>query len=157
MEFIIRINGQEKIVKKLEDVNRFLKDRLVMNMEIAMREVKQRARELVPVDTGDLSKSIRNVVRVTDKSITGIVGASQPYAAAVEFGTRPHWIPLKDPQKSAAFRKWCQKRGLNPYLVARAIAKKGTKPHPYLIPAFEQLKSRIINSFKLLIREIMIK
>jgi len=147
----IKIKGDKEIVMKMENLSSGLKNMLVGNMWTATKQIQQKARRLVPVDTGDLRESIENVVRTTDKDITGIVGASQPYAAHVEFGTRPHWIPLKDPQKSAAFRKWCKKRGLNPYAVARAIAKKGTKPHPYLIPAFEQLKQRVINSFKLLI------
>ena len=147
----IKIKGDKEIIMKMENLSSGLKNMLVGNMWTFTKQIQQKARRLVPVDTGDLRESIENIVRTTDKDITGIVGASQPYAAHVEFGTRPHWIPLKDEEKSAAFRKWCKKRGLNPYLVARAIAKKGTKPHPYLIPAFEQLKQRVINSFKLLI------
>lgn len=141
----ININGKKELIEKIGKVNDAIKDKIVMNMRISTMMIKQRARELVPVDTGALRRSIRDVTRATDKSVTGIVGTTMPYGAGVEFGTKPHWPP------PGALDKWARKRGLNPYLVARAIAKKGTKPHPYMIPAFRELKDKIIQSFKRII------
>lgn len=47
------------------------------------------------------------------------------YADYVEFGTRPHMPPV------SAITPWARQKGLNPWAVARGIAKHGTRPHPY--------------------------
>ena len=54
------------------------------------------------------------------------VRPESPYAAAVHEGSRPHWAPI------AALRPWAEAKGINPYAVQRSIARKGTKPHPWL-------------------------
>lgn len=60
-----------------------------------------------------------------------------PYAQWVEYGTEPHWIP------PGVLDDWVRiKLGVKPkevhkvaYLIARKIATKGTKEHPYMRPS----------------------
>lgn len=47
------------------------------------------------------------------------------YADYVETGTKPHMPPV------SAITPWARIKGLNPWAVARGIAKHGTKAHPY--------------------------
>lgn len=49
-------------------------------------EVEERAKQVVPVDTGTLRRSIHSVFEAG--GLRGIVGPSVDYGAPVEFGTR---------------------------------------------------------------------
>lgn len=93
------------------------------------------------------------------------------YAAAVEFGRKPgKWPPFQ------AILDWVHKRGLAgvyaatsrrrigstermmsedrplAFLIQRSIGKKGTRPHPFLFPAFEKERPRLIERLKTLAR-----
>jgi hypothetical protein len=93
--------------------------------------VQREARGVVSVDTGELRKSISVDLFETNRTQGVEIGPLQPYGEAVERGRPPHVVSPK------ALEGWARRRGLNPYAVARSIAKKGTKAHPYLIPSFE--------------------
>lgn len=93
--------------------------------------VQHAARGIVSVDTGELRKSISVDLFETNRTQGVEIGPTQPYGAGVEYGRPPHVVSPK------ALEGWARRRGLNPYAVARSIAKKGTKAHPYLIPSFE--------------------
>ena len=65
----------------------------------------------------------------------GIVSVGKKYGIFVEKGTRPHWPPI------APIEKWARiklgRPGLG-FVVARKIARSGTKAHPYFMPAVEK-------------------
>jgi hypothetical protein len=56
----------------------------------------------------------------------GKLKSKQEYSGSVEYGTRPHAV------SGASLKDWAQRRGLNPYAVAKSIAKKGTRANPFL-------------------------
>lgn len=74
-----------------------------------------------PVDTGRLRAGTTTEIRHQGGDIVGVVGNNASYALFVEEGTRPHFPP------PAALAGWAKRVGANPFAVARAIAKKGTK------------------------------
>lgn len=53
------------------------------------------------------------------------------YGNAVNFGSRPHFPPVQ------ALNLWAKRKGLNPYVVARSIARKGTKANPFFTDAVQ--------------------
>lgn len=63
--------------------------------------VQDRAKQLVPVDTGALRESIDTYVSADAQLITGIISPGRDYAGFVEFGTRfmkaqPYMRPAMD-------------------------------------------------------------
>ena len=72
------------------------------------------------------------------QQVIGVVGSNVLYAPYVETGTKPHWPPI------SAVETWARRHGMNPYLVARAISRKGTKPIRYLESAFAANENKII-------------
>ena len=139
----IEIKGLDKLKEKMKSLSDFpVRQQMERTMYRATEMVKNRARELVPVDTGSLRRSIRDIVQVGTREVVGRVGPTEPYGAPVEFGTRPHFPPVQ------ALERWANKRGINPWALAIAISRRGTRPQPFLIPAFEQLKNRILEEFK---------
>lgn len=90
------------------------------------------------VDHGRLRASITPNVITRGREITGVVGSNVTYSAYVELGTRPHWPPL------AALETWARRHGTTAYLVARAIARRGTYGKHYLQRAFEANLDEIV-------------
>lgn len=142
-QFIIKVKGLKELQAKFENLEgEKFKNQMKRTMLVATGKIKTRARELVPVDRGVLRRSIRDDVRYKIRELKGIIEAKEQYASSVEHGTRPHFPPV------SALSSWARKRGINPYALAVAISRRGTKPQPFMIPAFEELKEKIIGFFK---------
>ncbi len=92
------------------------------------------AREEAPVDTGRLANSINAEVDRASIPGWGQFGPNVDYARAVHDGSRPHWPPI------APLIRWGQRHGVNPYALQRAIARRGTKPNPFLDRAWKRLQ-----------------
>jgi HK97 gp10 family phage protein len=139
----IEIKGLDKLKEKMKDLSDVtVRQQMERTMYRSTEMIKNRARDLVRVDTGALRRSIRDIVQVGEREIKGIVGPTEPYGAPVEFGARPHFPPV------GALERWARKRGINPWALAVSISRKGTESHPFLIPAFEQFKNKIIEEFR---------
>jgi HK97 gp10 family phage protein len=87
----------------------------------------------VPVDSGALRASLG--IRQDGNKI--IVGPDTPYAAYVEFGTRPHEIRPKQAGGVLRF----QMGGQTVY--AQVVNHPGTKAQPFVRPAFEAWVDRV--------------
>lgn len=114
--------------------------------------VERDAKRNAPVDTGRLRASITSQVHtagVMGRDVRGVVGSNVIYAAAVELGSKPHFPPIR------AIETWARRKGLNPYAVAKAMAKKGTKPKRYLQRAFESNQARIVRLIGAAVRGIV--
>lgn len=132
------VRGALETQRKLEQVARDLHGApMVQAFRSATTLVHTEAKVLSPVDSGRLRASITMVVEAVGKKVRGVVGSNVVYAAAMETGTRPHWPPLR------ALERWARRHGTTAYVVARAIARRGTKPRRYLQGAFEKHKRRI--------------
>ena len=103
---------------------------LVLRRAMDIRtNAQDKLRDLKAINTGHLRDSI--LVEMTDNKLAAEIGPTVDYGAYVEFGTQPHFPPL------AALKDWARKHGIPAFLVARAIARRGTFARPYLAPAFD--------------------
>lgn len=147
MAFVtIRITGEKALRAKLTDaradgpVNRFL-DRGAFY-------IQGKARGYARVDRGRLRNSIGTE---TTSNRERSVGSNVDYAPHVEFGTSPHFPPPD------ALEGWARRHGFGEgggFLVARAIARKGTKEQPYLRPAAEDGEGFVQSQIPVLAAEI---
>lgn len=142
----IRIEGAERIKAKAgpqlfaKAVRNFLgKSALV---------IERRAKELTPVDTGRLRASFSHSLDAAQVPLWARVGSSVKYAPFVENDTRPHFPPL------SAIEGWAHRHGMIPFLVARAISKRGTKGKHMLKRAFEESQQKIKSLLNQMGREI---
>ena len=125
----------------------------------AAYEVQRIAAEKAPHNLGRLGGSIQvqkqsklvgysRRLRGQAARVTYIVGTALKYAAAVEFGSVPHWAPI-GPLKQWAKRKLGDESAA--YAVQKTIAKRGTKPKPFLRPAY----MKVIPGYKKKIKRIL--
>ena len=101
-----------------------------MAVEEACQLVEDRAKELVPVDTGALQESITTEIVETAKTVVGRVAPHEPYAAYVEYGTGQRG------QASAG-------AGEGPY----NPNWPGMAAQPYMRPALDEAKPQITDIF----------
>lgn len=113
--------------------------------------VQGSAREAAPVFQGVL----RNSIAIEAFPRQREVGSNQPHAETVEKGRTPG----KPMPPRGALLRWIAFKGLQPaagqtleqleYLIRRKIGRSGTAPQPYLFPALEQHRGRIVKEFEL--------
>lgn len=102
------------------------------------------AKKAAPRDQGFLRDNF-----VTEFSLLlGVLNNTAPYAVYVHEGTRPHWPPMD------AITPWANRHGIPPFLVARSIAKKGTKAQPFFQDSIEESQSDIDRFFREALDEI---
>ena len=144
MEIKVSLSGDKAIAQALGDpalVAGPLKTLLASGAAI----VQRKAMEVVPIDTGYLSRRItQELVPLRARVYTNVF-----YAPFVEYGTRPHFPP------PGALATWGRKHGGIPaFALARAIAKRGTKAHPYMRPGAAELERRLPELLANLARDI---
>jgi bacteriophage HK97-gp10 putative tail-component len=111
-------------------------------LEIASRQVVNRAKVLAPVDTGRLRASIRVESRrtFTFRSVF-TVGSDVEYAAMVNDGTRPHQIR---PRNAKALRFRVGGR----IVYAKVVNHPGTRARPFLDRALREVAASRGYSFR---------
>lgn len=155
------MEGIEELLCKFDDISH-IAPQLFKLMEQCGAFIRDDARLRVPVDTGDLRKSIQHTTRETEGGIETVVHTNSDHAAFVEFGTGPvgaanHPGIAPGIQPVYAREKW---RGVIPFLVSetdpgiRFIA--GQPAQPYLYPALkeneQQLKDYLADGIRELLR-----
>lgn len=91
--------------------------------------------------SGELRKSIRYTF---ENFLTVSVYPAAKHAAPHEYGTRPHWVSVK---RGTPLYQWSRMKGINPYAMQRAIAKRGTRPHPYLKRTLLDVDGEVLDDF----------
>lgn len=108
----------------------------------AGRVVAAEQRKEVPVDTGDLRKSIKvrsakSRLRTRKSAVAGVFGTEGPLAHIIEFGVAPHTIAAKGKGLSDGTSFY----GLT-------VNHPGTSPDPFITRAFEASKFRAVDKIK---------
>lgn len=113
--------------------------------------VEREVKEGIPRGaTGLTAASVSSDTFSTAAGVLGVVGSSQASAAFVELGTRPHMPPV------SALIPWVQAvLGVNAkraprvaFLVARKIARKGTKAQQPFALALARTEGQVLRMFE---------
>lgn len=80
-------------------------------------------------------------INSSEGSFKSEIRPNTKYAEWVEEGRRPGRMPPY--QRGTDLEKWARRVGINPFLVARAIARKGTKPKKFMFEAYKEVKPKI--------------
>jgi len=120
-------------------------ERLVRGaMDTSLALIEGSARRTARKDTGQLGGSIHSIITGSGMAeMVGQVGPSARHGRWVEHGRRPG-----KPPPIAAIEPWARRHGVNPFVVARAIGRRRTRPAPFMVPAFRANLSRITQTFQ---------
>lgn len=139
----------EDVVLALQRVSVGLSEYLVMLVRQAAEKTKSTERANAPEGVaGAAGQGIKNNIDIDYDSnglkATIAPNSNVPYARYVEKGTRPHFPPAFP---GSALDQWAEMHGLNAYAVAQSIAKKGTRPHPFVEPTYMAMSSDVPQLF----------
>jgi len=138
----IKVTGAKELNAALASAPKTLEDETHRAMSTGLLLLEADMKRATPRDTGRLQGSIHHTITGSGASLTGKVGSSQAYGVFVEKGARAHFPPI------AAISGWARRHGVPPFLVARAIARRGTKAQPFMEPAFHKNRARIEQLFE---------
>ena len=130
MELSIKMEYEETFDK--EEASKLIKNSLYL-CAVKMKELAIRK---APIDLGFLRNSIM-ITPNTKYSDTYIIYCGADYGLYIEFGTSPHWAPIKP------LIEWAKRHGGNEgfgYAIRGKIAKEGIDAHPFFRPAYYELK-----------------
>lgn len=127
MSVSLSATGLGQLQRALEQAPAQATRALLTAMTRAVLLLQREVMDSLPSHSGLTRASVGADAFVQGAGVLGVVGSSQPVAAFLEFGTRPHMPPVQ------ALEGWVRdKLGLNgadarrvAFLVARKIARKG--------------------------------
>ena len=150
---------------KLSKLSTALKVDVSDEINASVIKIENQAKRLAPVNFGQLRGSIAHS---KDSELTYSVAANASYSAYVEFGTGPQVNVPADFKSYAqqfkgksggkfkdmveALTLWVKRKGIGngkndkglAYVIALSILRKGMRPQPFLVPAYEMEKPKLI-------------
>ena len=133
----VEFKGLDKIIAKLDKMQDT--STIVSAMQDACNIVESAAKDKAPRKTGALRRSITSKVELTGNSIEGIVFTPLEYAPYQEYGTGLFAENGNGRKTGWAYED--EKTG-------ETIFTRGNRPHPFLRPAVNENKDKIINMIK---------
>lgn len=132
-----------KFFKTMEKVEGKLKRDVINEVNATSLEIATDAKRSAPVDEGRLRSSI-GILRSRPDGLGTVIGTNVTYAPVVEFGSRAHEIRIKN--KSVLTN--------GKVFFGKSVNHPGTKPQPFLYPAYEKGKKNMISRLTRLLRSL---
>lgn len=143
MQISVKIEGLERLQAGVASGPATLASETRLAMAAGSLLVEGTQRSLVSKDTGRTGGSITHLITGSGANLTSKIGPSVATAIYLEKGRKPGKMP---PVK--AIEPWARRHGINPYMLARSIGRKGTKPHPFVAPSLDPNRAKIIALFE---------
>lgn len=140
--FTAKLEGLKHLLENMETYSKRKTKDLTNQVVVSTATIAQNAKHRVPKDLRNLEKSIQHVVKIRQDKIIGEVFTNSEYAAPTEFGARPHWT------KKENLQGWADRKHIPVGAVQWSIATKGTRPQPFLDPAYRGEKPRFLNAVR---------
>ena len=167
--FTFIIGNLSDVLKKLDTLDAKVQQGVKDEVNASALSIQSGAKRLAPVNFGQLRNSIYLKEQNVEKGYVFTVGSSASYAPYVEFGTGGKVsIPAGFEELASSFKGrkggnfkdmvdaltlWVKGKGIGggkdksiAYAIAISILRKGMRPQPFLIPAFETEKPKLINN-----------
>lgn len=153
MSFSIQINGLQELKKTFSKSDSIANKELQSAMDESTMYVKGEIRnKIIDVGANNTGNLVKNVFVYESKPSRGRIGVGEKYGLYVEKGTKAHFPPV------APLERWAQtklgKSGIG-FLIARKIAREGTKAKPFVEPTFQKSKPVIAKRFDEATRKIV--
>lgn len=161
MKVKIDVSGDDKVARNMEAIGKALDGAemrdtmrdatMMLTTEAQLNLVGYQSSGVGGVDTGNLRSRISPGVEHTIYGWLGRVGTNVPYAPFVEYDTSPHFPPL------SALEGWARRHGTSAWLVAKGIARHGTKGKHFLGKATKENRQRVYDMFEKTVRLVVVR
>lgn len=130
----ISVEGLSAVERALSSLGEDMIPNAAKGMQNGLKRVVREAKQVCPVDTGELLNSIRAEVNEYATFVTGTVGTNKEYAVYVEMGTGDRGRESGgngSPVKASYRTKW-----------------GGMRARPYLWPAWKANREKVLASIR---------
>jgi len=150
---VLELRGVDRALELLQRAPREVRTQLNASVRRAVSLVKRSVQAQAPRFTGTLRRRIKmRTGTVGGVVVRGVVRAAAPHAHLVERGRRPGRMPsAADPR----FASYAQRLGVHPFVLARAIGRQGTRPHPFFDPAVRGAVPEVQRELESALRRIL--
>lgn len=147
----LEIKGLDEFQEKIKNFESITESNMKDAREDIADYMRQEVSDNAPVDTGELEQSIESVVEDVGTAMFNIrIGSELPQASPMEYGTKPFFPPPSE------LRGWAERNlgdGDLAFAVAQSISETGIEEQPYLLPAFENNITWIVDRIEQAVRE----
>jgi hypothetical protein len=142
----IEIKGLDKLMRDFEGAGVNYRPLLTQAMVKGTVRLKNKIQDNIRQKGITFQGSLGRSVVVTEATYSrGVVGIGERYGGAVEFGRRPGKMPPVEPlERWAAIKLGTPGIG---FVIARKIARQGTKAQPFVEPAFKSEIDYVLKQF----------
>jgi hypothetical protein len=151
MEFDFR--SVHQMADRYDNAGRMVVDEIRTGITRSAIQIEADAKRIVPTDTHTLQRSITHEVEASGRDVVGRVGSNLVYAPVVEYG-RSAGAAIPPP---SALTGGLRRHGIDEqyaFVVARSIARRGTRPRPYLKPALDKNRAAITREMAAVLQRI---
>jgi hypothetical protein len=117
---------------------------------MAERSAKTNLTESVSAGSTGITRSS---IHTSLGGMTSTVKPTTKESYWVHEGRKPGRMPPY--QEGTSLNRWARRMGMNPFLVARSIGRKGTKGHPFMDQAYAEIKPRAERDGQALLDDIV--
>lgn len=142
------VGGLDSLLKKLDKLGGNVDEVLYKSIQKQGKLVQGDAKELCPVDLGDLRKSIISETKKESGRIVSTISTNSDHAAYVEFGTgrKGETTPVQDKYPGELHYKQDKWKVNIPDVGVRWI--EGQPAQPYLYPALKNNEEKVLENIK---------
>lgn len=123
----VEIRGLDSLIRKLNRLGGNVDDCMYMGIGKSMTVIEGDAKDLCPVDKGELRDSIHSDTKKQDGEIKGTCGTNKEYSAYVEYGTGQRGLDSPSPPKAPigdGYREDLAGMAAQPYLYPSLMQNK---------------------------------
>lgn len=140
------IIGVETLLKRLNSLGGNVEETLYISISKQTMLVQGEAKELCPIDTGDLRNSIKTNTKKNKNKIVGSIHTNSDHAAYVEFGTGKVGERTNTNSNVNVSYKQDKWKVNIPDVGPRWV--EGQPAQPYLYPALKNNEKKILENIK---------
>lgn len=144
-------------VENLNEIREVFRQFPVIADEEIQNGLEKAGKLITKIEKGEVPIGVSNQLRqsimmkLIPNNVT--IAPNKNYAVSVHEGTPPHYVPVNNPRDP--LRIWAISKGLNPYAVQKSIAKKGTKPNPFVERTVSKAEGEVRRIFSQVLENII--
>jgi HK97 gp10 family phage protein len=165
--FSAKLDGLDGLTNRFAKLEKVLQDDISDEMSASVLTMQREAKRMAPKNLGKLAQSIQTDISAKfSKNMT----ANVSYAPYIEFGTGgqvsipPGWESEAAAARGKggtfkdmllAIKDWCIRKGIDSkaaYPIALSILRKGIRPQPFFVPAYEAERPKLLQRIKNLLK-----
>lgn len=138
----IEVEGLKELIAEFENadsrLNPVFRSWLKSMSDFGVKRAQINILNVGAVDTNELIQGMH--YELSSGGLESTIKPSEKadkYAAAVEYGSKPHFPPI------AALQGWADRHNIPVWLVANKIAREGTEPRHFWQQTFEDLEAHV--------------